>query len=55
MFDKTASNPEGHIAQAVALFRAQAPEVALSLARGLLRNLIERGVMDGQFSPRYHP
>jgi DNA-binding transcriptional LysR family regulator len=34
--------------QAVALFRAQAPEVALNLHVGSL-NLIERGVMDGQF------
>jgi DNA-binding transcriptional LysR family regulator len=48
VFDKTASNPEAHIAQAVALFRAQAPEVALNLHVGSL-NLIERGVMDGQF------
>jgi len=48
VFDKTASNPEARIAQAVALFRAQAPEVALNLHVGSL-NLIERGVMDGQF------
>lgn len=48
VFDKTASNPEAHIAQAVARFRAQAPEVALNLHVGSL-NLIERGVMDGQF------
>ena len=48
VFDKTVSNPEAHIAEAVALFRAQAPEVALNLHVGSL-NLIERGVMDGQF------
>jgi len=48
VFDKTASNPEARIAQAVALFRAQASEVALNLHVGSL-NLIERGVMDGQF------
>ena len=48
VFDKTASNPEAHIAQAVALFREGAPEVALNLHVGSL-NLIERGVMDGQF------
>ncbi len=48
VFDKTASNPEAHIAQAVALFREGAPEVALNLHVGSL-NLIERGVMDGRF------
>jgi hypothetical protein len=36
VFDKTASNPEARIAQAVALFRAQAPEVALNLHVGSL-------------------
>lgn len=48
VFDKTASNPEAHIAQAVALFRARAPEVALHLHVGTM-SVIERGVMDGQF------
>jgi len=48
VFDKTASNPQARIADAVALFRAQAPGVALNLHVGSL-NLIERGVMDGQF------
>ena len=48
VFDKTASNPEAHIGQAVASFRGRAPEVALHLHVGSL-NRIERGVMDGQF------
>ncbi len=48
VFDKTASNPQARIAQSVALFRAAAPEVELNLHVGSL-NLIERGVIDGQF------
>lgn len=48
IFEKTASNPRAHIAQAVALFRAQAPEVGLHLHVGTIA-MIERGVIDGQF------
>ncbi len=48
VFDKTASNPEARIAQAVALFHARAPAVQLNLHVGTL-GMIERGVMDGQF------
>lgn len=48
VFDKTASNPQAHIAQAVALFRRQAPEVVLNLHVAPIQ-AIERGVMEGQF------
>jgi DNA-binding transcriptional LysR family regulator len=48
VFDKTASNPEAHIGEAIALFQAQAPEVGLHLHVAPL-NAIERGVLDGQF------
>ena len=48
MFDKTVSNPQAHIAQAIALFTRQAPDVALNLHVGTL-NAIERGVLDGQY------
>lgn len=48
IFDKTASNPEARIPQAVALFRALAPSVALNLHVGTIQT-IERGVMDGPF------
>jgi DNA-binding transcriptional LysR family regulator len=48
MFDKTASNPQSHIAQAIALFSRQAPDVALNLHVGTL-TAIERGVLDGQY------
>ena len=48
MFDKTASNPASRIAQAIALFTRQAPEVSLHLHVATL-NGIERGVLDGQF------
>ena len=48
MFDKTASNPASHIAQAIALFSRQAPDVALNLHVGTL-TAIERGVLDGQY------
>ena len=46
VFDKTASNPQACIARAIALFRQQAPEVALNLHVGSI-NQIERGVIDG--------
>jgi DNA-binding transcriptional LysR family regulator len=48
VFDKTASNPQAHIGEAIALFAAQAPEVSLHLHVAPL-NVIERGVLDGQF------
>lgn len=48
VFDKTASNPACHIAQAIALFTEQAPDVSLNLHVATL-NGIERGVLDGQF------
>jgi DNA-binding transcriptional LysR family regulator len=48
VFDKTASNPNAHIAQAVALFRRQAPDVVLNLHVATIQ-AIERGVIDGQF------
>jgi LysR family transcriptional regulator, transcriptional activator for bauABCD operon len=48
IFDKTASNPECKISQAIALFAERAPEVGLELHVAPL-NTIERGVIDGQF------
>lgn len=48
VFDKTASNPAAHIGEAIALFQAQAPDVSLHLHVAPL-NVIERGVLDGQF------
>jgi DNA-binding transcriptional LysR family regulator len=48
VFDKTASNPACHIAQAIALFADAAPDVALNLHVGTL-TAIERGVLDGTF------
>jgi len=48
VFDKTASNPQAHIAPAIALFTDRAPGVGLNLHVSTL-NGIERGVLDGQF------
>jgi DNA-binding transcriptional LysR family regulator len=48
VFDKTASNPQCHVDQAIALFTQQAPDVALNLHVGTL-TAIERGVLDGTF------
>ena len=48
MFDKTASNPQAHIAEAIALFTEQAPDVALNIHVATL-TAIERGVLDGQY------
>ena len=48
VFDKTVSNPQAHIAQAIALFSQRAPDVGLNLHVATL-NAIERGVLDGQF------
>ena len=48
VFDKTVSNPQAHIAQAIALFTKRASDVGLNLHVATL-NGIERGVLDGQF------
>jgi DNA-binding transcriptional LysR family regulator len=48
VFDKTATNPEARIGQAIAAFSDQAPAVHLHLHVGSI-NTIERGVIDGQF------
>ncbi len=48
VFDKTASNPQAHIGEAIARFAELAPEVRLHLHVAPL-NAIERGVLDGQF------
>jgi hypothetical protein len=48
VFDKTVSNPQAQVAQAIALFTQRAPDVGLNLHVATL-NGIERGVLDGQF------
>ena len=48
LFEKTATNPEARIPQAIAAFRARAPQVNLNLHVGPI-GMIERGVIDGQF------
>ncbi|MCU4120400.1 LysR family transcriptional regulator [Variovorax sp. N23] len=48
VFDKTASNPQAHVGDAIARFSARAPEVRLNLHVGSI-NAIERGVIDGAF------
>ena len=48
VFDKTASNPQAHIARAIALFRDSAPEVSLNLHVSTI-NGIERGVIGGDY------
>ena len=48
VFDKTASNTEAHIGDAIRRFVSQAPDVRLHLHVAPL-NSIERGVLDGQF------
>ena len=48
VFDKTASNPEARIHQALRLFHQQAPDVNLQLHVSSI-NAIERGLMDGRF------
>lgn len=47
-FEKTASNPSANLAQALAAFTEQAPEVRLNLHVRPI-NEIERGVMDGHY------
>ncbi|HET8746087.1 MAG TPA: LysR family transcriptional regulator [Ramlibacter sp.] len=46
LFDKTATNPASHIAEAVAGFHEAAPEVSLSVHVAPMP-VIERGVLDG--------
>lgn len=48
VFDKTASNPQARIGDAIRRFVSQAPDVRLHLHVAPL-NTIERGVLDGQF------
>lgn len=48
VFDKTASNPDAHLGQAIAQFTSLAPAVNLHLHVAPL-NAIERGVLDGRF------
>lgn len=48
VFDKTASNPQARIAQAVSAFRRAAPAVALHLHVDTIQG-IERGVMEGRY------
>lgn len=48
MFEKTVSNPQARIAQAIARFQQQAPSARLHLHVGSI-GTIERGVIDGQF------
>lgn len=48
VFDKTATNPQARLGEAVARFRAAAPGVRLSLHVASI-NAIERGVIDGRF------
>ncbi|VTU16531.1 LysR family transcriptional regulator [Variovorax sp. PBL-E5] len=48
VFDKTASNPQAHIGEAIARFAAEAPGVRLSMHVASI-NAIERGIIDGSF------
>jgi DNA-binding transcriptional LysR family regulator len=48
VFEKSASNPNAHIDDALAIFRQRAPDVDLRLHVGSVTS-IERGVMEGQF------
>lgn len=48
VFDKTASNPNAHIDEAIARFAERAPDVALHLHVASIPD-IERGLMDGRF------
>lgn len=49
LFEKTTSNPNAKIAQAIGLFVQQAPAVSLSIHVRPI-NEIERGVIDGQYA-----
>lgn len=48
VFDKTASNPQARIGDAIALFVEQAPDVSLQLHVASIQ-AIERGVIDGSY------
>jgi DNA-binding transcriptional LysR family regulator len=48
VFDKTASNPQARVGDAIARFAPRAPEVRLNIHVGSI-NAIERGVIDGAF------
>ncbi len=48
LFEKTVSNPQARIAQAIARFQQQVPSARLHLHVGSI-GTIERGVIDGQF------
>jgi DNA-binding transcriptional LysR family regulator len=48
MFEKTATNLDARVAEAVAAFHRLAPEVSLHLHVGTIK-MIEQGVMNGQF------
>lgn len=48
VFDKTATNPEAHIGEAIAQFSEIAPEVSLAVHVGSI-NAVEQGVLDGRF------
>ncbi|KAF1021752.1 MAG: HTH-type transcriptional regulator CysL [Paracidovorax wautersii] len=48
VFDKTASNPQARIGEAIARFAQQAPEVSLSVHVASI-STIERGIIDGHF------
>lgn len=48
VFEKTVSNPQARIAQAIARFQQQVPSARLHLHVGSI-GTIERGVIDGQF------
>lgn len=48
IFDKTATNPDAHIAQAVREFRAKAPQVDIDVCVDTI-TAIEAGVLDGRF------
>lgn len=47
VFDKTVTNPDAHLAQAIRAFRRTAPEVTLDITIGALSS-IEAAVMDGR-------
>ena len=49
VFDKTASNPQARIGEAIALFTERAPEVGLQMHVASI-NAIERGVIDGTYN-----
>ncbi|MGJ7562985.1 LysR family transcriptional regulator [Variovorax sp. GB1R11] len=48
VFDKTATNPNARIGEAIARFTEMAPEVSLALHVGSI-NAIEQGVLEGNF------